>query len=193
MTPFLGLFDLFCPFVGPDGPLDLTEHLGRYLADRRTQHIGRRLGIEVEHIHEIFRLKTALRVLHTAGAEHILDAGLRRPPKGHPYVELTIRVDDGIDTDADDVVEIVFRDGVAESPELRPALESAAAAGILSIAYGEAEQSAHAYARCPPVVAHRIQRVDACFRKYPVFGKRFYRKAVIPVCNLLALLGGRVP
>ncbi|NCE76681.1 hypothetical protein D1157_17145 [Anaerotruncus sp. X29] len=68
------------------------ENLGGCLADRRTQHIGRRLGIEVEHIHEIFRLKTALRVLHTAGAEHILDAGLRRPPKGHTYVELIIPV-----------------------------------------------------------------------------------------------------
>lgn len=44
----------------------------------------------------------------------------------------------GFDPDADDVVEIVFRDGVAEPPELRPALESAAAAGILSIAYGDA-------------------------------------------------------
>lgn len=48
----------------------------------------------------------------------------------------------GFDTDADDVVEIVFRDGVAEPPELRPALESAAAAGILSIAYGEADGDA---------------------------------------------------
>ncbi len=48
----------------------------------------------------------------------------------------------GFDTDADDVVEIVFRDGVAEPPELRPALESAAAAGILSIAYGEADGNA---------------------------------------------------
>ena len=48
----------------------------------------------------------------------------------------------GFDTDADDVVEIVFRDGVAEPPEIRPALESAAAAGILSIAYGEADGDA---------------------------------------------------
>ena len=39
----------------------------------------------------------------------------------------------GFDTDADDVV---------EPPEIRPALESAAAAGILSIAYGEADGDA---------------------------------------------------
>ena len=97
------MFDLFRPLVGSDGPFHFTEHLGRYLADRRTQHIGRRLGIEVEHIHEIFRLKTALRVLHAAGAEHILDAGLRRPPKGHPYVELIIPVKEGIVNDAEDV------------------------------------------------------------------------------------------
>ncbi|WP_295759325.1 hypothetical protein [uncultured Oscillibacter sp.] len=102
------MFDLFRPLVGSDGPFHFTENLGGCLADRRTQHIGRRLGIEVEHIHEIFRLKTVLRVLHTAGAEHILDAGLRRPPKGHPYVELIIPVEEGIVNDAEDAVLVLL-------------------------------------------------------------------------------------
>ncbi|MDE6589737.1 MAG: hypothetical protein K2K53_05210, partial [Oscillospiraceae bacterium] len=102
------MLNLFCPLVGSDGPFNLTEYLGGYLADRRTQHIGRRLGIEVEHVHEIFRLEVALRVLHTAGIEHILDTRFRRPPKGHLYVELIIPVKKGIVNDAEDAVLVFF-------------------------------------------------------------------------------------
>ena len=104
MAPFCG----FATLIGSDCSLNLPEHPAGDFADRRAQHIGGRLGTEVEHIHEIFRLEVIPHVLHTAGQEHIADARFRRSSEGDAYVEFIIPVEERIVNDVENLLPVVI-------------------------------------------------------------------------------------